>query len=414
MLDLFRAHDSLFYITMVVFKLRKPAKNVSKDLKCIVKKKLKKKFRKKAPKRRNKSNFKVLTNETLKIKSGKPVKNSDLDTKHGENCISPTAASVVLNDKDIDYITVLRNDIPSRKKATKITFKTTKRRIKKRKKTFIFGKAVFIPKRKFTRKYRELKRKLGEGGFGKVFSGIRKDGLPVAIKKIPMINAGDLVQFEGSRVPQEFVHQYLASQISQTVIKPLDFSKDKEHFILVMERSPPSICLHDYINKQKKIPMDEIKHIFLQILNSIEKLHEGRIIHRDIKAENVLINKSTKEVKLIDFGCAAYDQVEDFTQLSGTEQQFPPEYFIDKRYRGRTLDLWCLGQILYFLVEKFYPFNSTKQIIECRPAFGKARGNVRDLLRKMLHEDEKKRLSLEEIKRHPFLAKLSCNFQVAQ
>ena len=41
--------------------------------------------------------------------------------------------------------------------------------------------------------------------------------MPVAIKKIPMINAGDLVQFEGSRVPQEFVHQYLASQISQSL-----------------------------------------------------------------------------------------------------------------------------------------------------------------------------------------------------
>jgi len=391
---------------MVVFEVHKPAKKARKDLKRTVKnKRLNKKILKKAINRKNKNN-KALKN--------KAPKNNLVLNPVENKCLSPTAASIVLNDQDIDFITILKNYLPPNKKTTKKVIKTTKKKIKRRKKVYKIGKAVCITKTRFSRKYRELKRKLGEGGFGKVFRGVRKDGLPVAIKKIPKKFSGDLVEFQGKQVPQEFVHQYLASQISKTVIKPLDFSKDRENFILVMERNCQSVCLHDYINKKKKIPMDEIKHIFLQILSSIEKLHEGKIIHRDIKAENILINKSTKEIKLIDFGCAANDQAEHFTQLCGTEQQFPPEYFINKRYRGKTLDLWCLGQVLYFLVEKLYPFDSTEEIVRCKPSYGRARGKVRDLLMKMLHEDEEERLGLEEIRRHPFLSKSSCSFQVEE
>jgi len=401
----------LLYIIMVVFEVHKPAKKARKKLKRTVKsKKHKKKFLKKSPKRIIKNNKAIKSDAPKDISFLNSVESTVGPTKK-DKCLSPTAASIVLNDKDIDFITVLKEDFPTNRKNTKKVVKTTKRRRKKRKRVLKLRKAVCLTKTRFSRKYRELKRKLGEGGFGKVFRGVRKDGLPVAIKKIPKKFSGDLVEFQGNQVPQEFVHQYLASQISKTVIKPLDFSKDKENFILVMERNCQSICLHDYINKKSKIPMDEIKHIFLQILSSIEKLHEGKIIHRDIKAENILINKSTKEIKLIDFGCAANDQAEDFTQLCGTEQQFPPEYFTSKRYRGRTLDLWCLGQVLYFLVEKLYPFDSTEDIVKCRPAYGRARGNVRDLLTRMLHEREEERPCAEEIRRHPFLSKSICSFK---
>lgn len=401
----------MLYKIMVVFEVHKPAKKARKGLKRTVKsKRLRKKFLKKTPKSKIKNN-KALKNDAPKYNKFLDPVESTVDAIKKDKCLSPTAASIVLNDRDIHFITVFKNDFPTNKKTTKKIIKTTKRRRKKRKKVFKVRKAICITKTRFSRKYKELKRKLGEGGFGKVFRGVRKDGLPVAIKKIPKKFSGNLVEFQGNQVPQEFVHQYLASQISKTVVKPLDFSKDRENFILVMERNCQSICLHDYINKKNKIPMDEIKHIFLQILSSIEKLHEGKIIHRDIKAENILINKSTKEVKLIDFGCAANDQAEDFTQLCGTEQQFPPEYFTSKRYRGRTLDLWCLGQVLYFLVEKLYPFDSTEDIVRCRPAYGRARGKVRDLLTRMLHEKEEARPGAEEIRRHPFLAKSSCSFQ---
>lgn len=49
------------------------------------------------------------------------------------------------------------------------------------------------------------------------FKGVRKDGLPVAIKKIPKKCSGNLVEFQGNQVPEEFVHQYLASQISKSL-----------------------------------------------------------------------------------------------------------------------------------------------------------------------------------------------------
>lgn len=283
--------------------------------------------------------------------------------------------------------------------------------LRERKKSYAFptldsleAEACYITQRKFTQKYRKLRLKLGEGGFGKVYGGVRLDGYPVAIKKVRKQDAGNIVKFEGKQVPEEFVTHLSASMACDAIVRPLDVTEDKNHYIIVMERPPESVSLEEYVPRDPAIPESDVKHIFKQLLDSIEKIHKCRVIHRDIKAENILIDKLTKEVKLIDFGCAALDQSQDFTELCGTEQQFPPEYFLNKRYNGKKLDFWCLGQVLYFMVEGRYPFDSVQDIVDCELNVIRASEHAKDLIFKMLHPVEEKRLKPKEIRNHPFLS----------
>ena len=156
---------------MVVFEVHKPAKKARKKLKRTVKsKKHKKKFLKKSPKRIIKNNKAIKSDAPKDISFLNSVESTVGPTKK-DKCLSPTAASIVLNHKDIDFITVLKEDFPTNRKNTKKVVKTTKRRRKKRKRVLKLRKAVCLTKTRFSRKYRELKRKLGEGGFGKVFRG---------------------------------------------------------------------------------------------------------------------------------------------------------------------------------------------------------------------------------------------------
>lgn len=257
-------------------------------------------------------------------------------------------------------------------------------------------------------KYRQFRKKLGEGGFGKVFGGVRIDGLPIAIKKIPKKNVDETVAFNGTQVPDEFIFHLNASLLSKGIVRPLDFCEDRNNYILVMERPLSFICLYDYASSRAYISEREIKHIFHQLLGLIEKLHEGKIIHRDIKAENILIHEDRKQIKLIDFGCAALDQDGDFADLCGTEQQFPPEYFRDNRYSGRGLDLWCLAQVLYFLFERCYPFHTKADILECKLKLTSSTPTkAKDLLKKMLHPKENLRPNLAQVKIHPWLNAIS-------
>ena len=153
---------------MAVFEVHKPAKKARKGLKRTMKsKRLRKKLLKKTPKSKIKNNKALKKDAKKYYKFLNPVKS----TTKKDKCLSPTAASIVLNDRDIHFITVLKNDFPTNKKTTKKVIKATKRRRKKRKKVFKVRKAICITKTRFSRKYRELKRKLGEGGFGKVFRG---------------------------------------------------------------------------------------------------------------------------------------------------------------------------------------------------------------------------------------------------
>ena len=95
--------------------------------------------------------------------------------------------------------------------------------------------------------------------------------------------------------------------------------------------------------------------------------NKSRVLHRDLKDENILISTKSLGVKIIDFGCATeWDQTRIYTSLSGTPEFFPPEVFKNQNYLAEKSTVWSLGTLLYILVTGDVPFDSEKEIVNAK------------------------------------------------
>lgn len=118
------------------------------------------------------------------------------------------------------------------------------------------------------------------------------------------------------------------------------------------------ISLWAYAKNYPKRMVDEktSKFIFTQLIDGISYLHAMNIIHRDIKMENIIIDKS-KNIKIIDFG---FGTVASKTKLlnfyCGTPTYMPPEIVQKREYIGHPADIWSCGILLYTLLCGFFPF----------------------------------------------------------
>ncbi|KAI5102170.1 serine/threonine-protein kinase pim-1-like, partial [Silurus meridionalis] len=88
------------------------------------------------------------------------------------------------------------------------------------------------------------------------------------------------------------------------------------------------------------------------------------VFHRDIKAENVLLNPLTLQVKLIDFGLGVLHKDTTYTEHAGTDIYIPPECYVDKEYEAEPFTVWGLGVLSYILLCRMQPFDGEKEIVE--------------------------------------------------
>lgn len=121
--------------------------------------------------------------------------------------------------------------------------------------------------------------------------------------------------------------------------------------------------LYQYIRKlpENRIKNeDEVKVIFKKILDSVVYMHDQRVIHRDLKLENILIDRKTKQTKLIDFGFATEVESINETKLPyqcGTPIYMSPEMAKKQDHFGGPADVWALGVILFILLTGKMPFH---------------------------------------------------------
>ncbi|XP_041042282.1 calcium/calmodulin-dependent protein kinase type IV [Carcharodon carcharias] len=161
-----------------------------------------------------------------------------------------------------------------------------------------------------------------------------------------------------------------------------------------------------------------------QILEAVAYLHENGIVHRDLKPENLLYASPTPDalLKIADFGLSkiADDQVTMKT-VCGTPGYCAPEILQGCVY-GPEVDMWSVGVITYILLCGFEPFYDErgdqymyKRILNCdydfvSPWWDEVSVNAKDLVKKLILLDPKKRLTTYQALQHPWVIGKSANF----
>eukprot|EP01119_Soliformovum_irregulare_P002699 TRINITY_DN12958_c0_g1_i1.p1 TRINITY_DN12958_c0_g1~~TRINITY_DN12958_c0_g1_i1.p1 ORF type:complete len:299 (+),score=68.81 TRINITY_DN12958_c0_g1_i1:171-1067(+) len=163
------------------------------------------------------------------------------------------------------------------------------------------------------------------------------------------------------------------------------------------------------------------KSILHQIIRAVDHCHMKNVAHRDLKLDNIMLEESTGQIKLIDFGLCKTSDLRNCREDVGSVEYISPEILKSQNYDACKSDVWSLGIILYGLLFGQFPFSSRSLLAyqkgECQlilrfpaPAVSsgslkKSRGvseEAQDLITKMLKLDPKKRPSMYKISKHPW------------
>ena len=97
-----------------------------------------------------------------------------------------------------------------------------------------------------------------------------------------------------------------------------------------------------------------------QMLNSVEYMHNLRVVHRDLKLENILIDDNMN-LKIADFGFACYKSIDTLTSYRGTMTYMAPEIKLGQQYKGMEVDMFSIGVILFIIVQGIFPFKEARK-----------------------------------------------------
>jgi len=191
--------------------------------------------------------------------------------------------------------------------------------------------------------------KLGKGGFGTVYKGTTHDGKQIAVKK--------LLSPSSDRRKKEFLNEKLLAKIQhRNIVNLLGCCEEGSQMFVVYEYLPNG-SLHKFLSdaeKRKDLDWQKRYNIILGIARALLYLHEDsqlRIVHRDIKASNILLDEKLNP-KIADFGTAKLfpeDETHVNTLVVGTPEYMAPEYAMGEQLSVNA-DVYSFGILLLELV----------------------------------------------------------------
>lgn len=250
-----------------------------------------------------------------------------------------------------------------------------------------------------------LGRTLGIGSFCKVKLAVHElTGQKVAVKilnrkKLKKMDMGAKVRTE-IEIVRMFMHPHII-RLYEVIDTPTDI-------FTVMEYVPGGE-LFDYIVSRGRLEEAEARRMFQEIISGVEYCHIHMVVHRDLKPENLLLD-SENHIKLADFGLSSVMKDGNFLKTScGSPNYAAPEVISGNMYSGPEVDVWSCGVILYAILCGSLPFDDEN----IRNLFRKIKGGVysipsyvsasaRDLMSKMLLVEPIKRITIAEIRAHPW------------
>ena len=236
------------------------------------------------------------------------------------------------------------------------------------------------------KEYYDILKVIGNGAYGVIYKGKEKGTQKeIAIKEInyEKIEENLLLEYGAENLEkemkkykealiQEFEIMKKCSKNNVNSLKCYKYYSNEEYFVIIMELCDENLSkvLKEKIKKDKRgFNSDELLKIFNQLNIAFKVMKENKIIHRDLKLENILIKYEDKEKKLFKIKLADYGCSKILNSLSrnncntyiGTIQYMAPEILKKKEYNYKC-DLWSVGIIIYNLVFGKLPFSGETEI----------------------------------------------------
>lgn len=223
---------------------------------------------------------------------------------------------------------------------------------------------------------------------------------------------------------QGIVNMYEYGDAGQ-VVKPSGRVIDGLVFI-VMEFVQGGL-LFDLCQNMGAMGEDAGRFFLHQMIESVEFMHSRRVVHRDLKLENILIDDNL-DLKLADFGFACYKNIDNLNSYRGTMTYMAPEIKESKQYKGTQVDMFSIGVILFIIVQGIFPFKEARKeeyfynlLIEGKidTYFQKVNGtglseDFKNLILGLFSYDPETRLTLEQVKAHPWMQSETFNFEATR
>ncbi|KAJ6237563.1 kp78a-related [Anaeramoeba flamelloides] len=253
----------------------------------------------------------------------------------------------------------------------------------------------------------EIKELIGVGSYGKVKKALHIPTQQMVAMKIIKKSEYHLKKKEFQQLQREI--QILQTLNHPHIIKLFDVIETKRTWVIVTEYSDGGE-LFDYLVQNKKLKESVARKFFRQLLQGISYCHFSNIIHRDLKLENLLLDKNLN-LKIIDFGLSNFERKDQLLKtFCGSPSYSAPEILRRQQYSGFKSDVWSMGVILYLMVVGSPPFFS----MNARDLFQKiVTGSyilpnylpegLKDLIPRMLSVDPANRISIKEILTHEWV-----------
>jgi len=272
-----------------------------------------------------------------------------------------------------------------------------------------------------------LLEEIGSGNTSKVFMGINSLTNEQVAVKIFFDTQLALTAMENEvAVLQALCHENIINLIESLQSVELISSKGETNTVsaLVLELAG-SGSFFELVQNRQYFSEKIVRSYFLQLLDALEHIHKNQIAHRDIKLENILLDHEYS-IKIADFGYSCkMNSREPFDTVVGTAVYFAPEIHEGFPHYGDHADLFAAGVILFVAMAGHMPFemaSSTDEIynmlltrdyksfwsfherlVQESDETVKLSEDFKDLVTKMLDENPRNRLKIEEIRSHPWM-----------
>ncbi|XP_026865823.2 mitogen-activated protein kinase kinase kinase 19 isoform X2 [Electrophorus electricus] len=258
---------------------------------------------------------------------------------------------------------------------------------------------------------------LGRGAYGTVYCGLTSQGQLIAVKQVTLdISNSESIEKEYDRLEREV--DLLKNLHHPNIVGFLGTSLSK-HIVSIFMEFIPGGSIASVLNRFGPLPEKVFTLYTVQILDGITYLHSNRVIHRDLKGNNVML-MPTGVVKLIDFGCArrlncmshSGGGCSDLKSVHGTPYWMAPEV-INETGHGRKSDIWSLGCTVFEMATGKPPLAHMGKMAALF-YIGARKGlmpplpddfseEAKGFVQACLISDQKQRPSAADLLKHPFI-----------